>query len=189
MGLRSTGALESLELAAYDWCLRLQPEPPGEDPRIVLIQITERDIRVQQRWPLTDRTLAQALEHIAQARPRAIGLDIFRDIPVPPGGEELAEVLQNNPNIIAMMKFGSGGEDTVPPPSVLKHTEQVGANDIVVDPDGVVRRGLLFLDDGKTTAYSFALRLALLYLQAEGVVPQPDQSNPEHLRLGRISRP
>src|SRR5262245_19670440 len=90
MGLRSTGALESLELAAYDWCLGLQPEPPEVDPRIVLIQITEPDIRVQQRWPLTDKTLAQVLERIVQARPRALGLDIFRDIPVPPGGEELA---------------------------------------------------------------------------------------------------
>ena len=49
MGLRSTGVLESLELAAYDVCLRLQPGPPGSDPRIVLIQISEHDIRVQQR--------------------------------------------------------------------------------------------------------------------------------------------
>ena len=133
---------------------------------------------------MTDERLAQVLDRIAQARPRAIGLDIFRDIPVPPGGEELAKVLQHNPNIIAIMKFGNGRDRTVPPPPVLENTEQVGANDIVVDPDGVVRRGLLFLDDGKTTAYTFALRLALLYLQAEGVVPQPDPLNPQYLRLG-----
>src|SRR5438093_9711267 len=122
----------------------------------------------------------------ASSRPDRVrsGLDIFRDIPVPPGGEELAGVLQNNPNLITIMKFGSGGEGTVPPPPVLKNTEQVGANDIVVDPDGVVRRGLLFLDDGKTTAYSFTLRLALLYLQGERMLPRPDQSSPQYLRLG-----
>jgi adenylate cyclase len=53
-----------------------------------------------------------------------------------------------------------------------------------VDPGGVVRRGLLFIDDGVTTATAFALRLALLYLQPEGIVLQPDPANPEQLRLG-----
>ena len=38
-----------------------------------------------------------------------------------------------------------------------------------------------------TAFYSFALRLALLYLQAEGITPQPDPSNPQHLRLGRTT--
>src|SRR5262245_8550146 len=71
MGLRSTGVFELLELTAYDICLRLQPGPPGPDPRIVLIQISEQDIRVQQRWPLTDEVLARVLDQIARARPRA----------------------------------------------------------------------------------------------------------------------
>jgi adenylate cyclase len=47
-----------------------------------------------------------------------------------------------------------------------------------------VRRGLLFIDDGVTTATAFALRLALLYLQPEGIVLQPDPKYPEQLRLG-----
>ncbi len=47
-----------------------------------------------------------------------------------------------------------------------------------------MRRGLLFLDDDERTAYSFAVRLAFLDLQAEGISPQPDPSKPEHLRLG-----
>jgi adenylate cyclase len=72
---------------------------------------------------------------------------------------------------------------------VLRGTERVGFNDIVVDPGGIVRRGLLFLDDEETTAYSFALRLALLYLQEEGIVPQPGPANPEHLRLGPTTIP
>jgi adenylate cyclase len=54
----------------------------------------------------------------------------------------------------------------------------------VVDPGGVVRRGLLFIDDGVTTATAFALRLALVYLQPEGIVLQPDPQHPEQLRLG-----
>jgi adenylate cyclase len=76
---------------------------------------------------------------------------------------------------------------SVLPPAVLNHTEQVGFNDILVDPDGIVRRGLLFLDDGETSFFAFALRLALLSLQDEGITLQPAASNPQHLRLGQVT--
>jgi adenylate cyclase len=70
---------------------------------------------------------------------------------------------------------------------VLEGTEQVGFNDVVVDPGGVIRRALLFMDDGATSMYALGLRLALLYLAAEGIVAEPDPVNAEHLRLGRTT--
>ena len=91
--------------------------------------------------------------------------------------------------VIAVMKFAEGGSSGVRPPRVLQDTERVGFSDILVDPGGVVRRGLLFLDDGATVSYSFPLRLALLYLQAHDVVPQADPRDPSHLRLGRVTIP
>ena len=138
----------------------------------------------QGRWPLSDARLAQVLRILTQYQPRAIGLDLYRDVPVPPGHEELRAILVGNRHIISAMKFGNEVEIGIAPPPVLKHTDQVGFNDILVDPGGIVRRGLLFLDDGNAVAYSFALRLALLYLQAEGIMPQPDASPSPHLRLG-----
>jgi adenylate cyclase len=187
IALRSSGSLESLELAAYDWNIRLRPEASDPDPRIVLIRVNENDIREMGRWPITDATLAQALRILTDYRPRAIGVDILRDIPVPPGHKELEAILTSNRHIITVMKIGEGVSDGIPPPPALKHTDQVGFNDILVDPGGVVRRGLLFLDDGETSAYSFALRLALLYLQAERITPQPDQLNPQYIRLGQTT--
>jgi adenylate cyclase len=184
LALRRAGSLESLELAAYDWYSRLRPDVSASDSRIVLIAITERDIHNQGRWPLADATLAQVLEMLTQYRPRAIGLDIYRDIVVPPGREELNAILSGNRHIIAVTKLGEGGADGIPPPPVLQHTDQVGFSDIVVDPGGIVRRGLLFLDDAERVAYSLPLRLALLYLRAEGIKPQPDPANPQHIRLG-----
>jgi adenylate cyclase len=177
------GYLESQELGAYDWLIRLQPAVHISPPQIVLITINESDIRAL-GWPVPDLTLARALERLAQYQPRTIGLDIYRDVPVPPGREALDAVLTRHSHIIAMIKFGKSEDPGIPPPPVLRGTERVGFNDIVVDPGGIVRRGLLFLDDEETTAYSFALRLALLYLQHEGIGPQPDGVNPEHLRLG-----
>src|SRR5262249_21985405 len=44
-----------------------------------------------------------------------------------------------------------------------------------------------FLEQEDSTFYSFAFRLALLYLQAENVGPRPDATHPQHLRLGRTT--
>jgi CHASE2 domain-containing sensor protein len=149
IGLRSTSSLESLELTAYDWYIRLQPEIPEPDSPIVLIEINENDIQNQARWPLTDATVAKVLGILIRYHPRAIGLDIYRDIPVPPGSKELNTILAKNHNIIAAMKFGGPEQIGVPPPPVLKDSDQLGFNDIIVDPGGIVRPGLLFLDAGK----------------------------------------
>jgi adenylate cyclase len=189
LALSRTGYLETLELGAYDWLIRLRPASSPPTQRIMLITISERDIRDLGQWPVSDHALAQALAQLAGQQPRAIGLDIYRDIPVPPGREELNAVLAEHSHIITVMKFGDGGESGISPPPVLRDTEQVGFSDVLADPGGTVRRGLLFLDQAGTTAYSFALRLALLYLHAEGIGPQPDATNPGHLRLGSTTLP
>jgi adenylate cyclase len=84
------------------------------------------------------------------------------------------------------MKFGKNG---VPPPKAVRGTDRISFNDVLVDPGGIVRRGLLFLDDGESVYYSFALQLALQYLWYEGIYPQPDTSNPEHITLGNTTIP
>lgn len=187
LALRSVGGLESMELITYDWYMRLQPESSALDSPIALIEITETDIQNQGRWSLTDATIAQALEILTESRPCAIGLDLYRNIPVPPGTKKFEEILTRNQSIITPMKFAGEDEVPIPPPAVVKDTEQVGFNDVLVDPGGIVRRGLLFLDDGKNLYYSFALRLALIYLHSKGIRPQPDDADPQHLRLGQTT--
>jgi adenylate cyclase len=187
LGVRSLTLLESVELTTYDGLIRMRPSDSPPDSRITLVTVTEADIPASGGWPLSDNVLAQVIEQIARHRPRAIGLDMYRDVPVAPGTEKLEQVLAGQPRVVAVMKFGEGASSGVRPPPVLKDTEQVGFNDIVVDPGGVVRRGLLFLDDEQTSASAFALRLALLYLHAEGVTAQPAPENPALLRLGRTT--
>lgn len=78
----------------------------------------------------------------------------------------------------------------MPPPAVLKDSEQVSFNDLILDAGGIVRRGLLFLDDGQNVFYSFALRLVLPYLEDQNIVPEPDPNIGSHIRLGaRTIRP
>jgi adenylate cyclase len=186
LGLRGARLLESAELDLYDSFLRVRA--PGQDaapdPRIVVVTISERDIQEQGTWPLPDGVLAQTLDTLVALGPRAIGLDIYRDVPVAPGSLELDFLLRGPHPIVVVTKFADGSSAGVAPPRVVKGTEKVGFNDIVVDSGGIVRRGLLFLDDGQTALYSFALRLALLYLEPEGMGLGADPADATIVKLG-----
>jgi adenylate cyclase len=186
IGARSLGLLQAFELVAYDAGIRVRPFDPPPDARVALIRLTERDL-LANGWPLSDEILARAIEAVARHQPRAIGLDIYRDVPVTPGSRKLEAVLAAEPSVIAVMKFAEGGSSGVAPPRVLRDTERVGFNDVLVDPGGIVRRGLLFLDDGTAISYSFPLRLALLYLERQGIAPQADPHDPSLLQLGRVT--
>ena len=85
LALREAGVLQPSELLVYDQWTRSASEAPQPDSRIVLVQITEQDIRELGHWPLSDRILADTLRVLVAADARAIGLDIYRDLPVPPG--------------------------------------------------------------------------------------------------------
>ena len=188
LALRATGSLEGWGLTTYDWLLRIQPAEKKPDPRVVLLTLSEKDIEALGSWPLSDSLMAQILNRLLQHKPRVIGVDIYRNLSVPPGHDTLTELLRTHQNIVMVQKFGGDTLASVPPPPVLEHTDQVGFNDLLVDEDGVVRRGLLFLDEeGHGTAYSLALRLALKYLAADGMTPQPDPRWPDYMRLGQTT--
>lgn len=187
VGIREAGILQPLELGAYDRFLRLHEGRPAIDQRIALLAITEADIQTLGRWPLPDEDLAMMISALQDYRPDSIGIDIYRDLPVPPGSEKLDAMLAANSNVFAVEKIGTADVSGVPAPGVLAGTRQVGFSDLLVDPDGVVRRGLLFLDDGNDVFYSLSLRLALHYLQSRSIYPQPGEPEPSHMQLGDIT--
>jgi len=167
--LRAIGALQPFELQAYDWQLTWRGPTEKDSPPILIVKATEDDIR-NHGWPLTDAKLAVILQMLVKSKARAVGLDIYRDLEVAPGHRGFNEVLLKNPNIIAATRYPEKSQREVPPPPVLKGTNRIGVNDVVVDTDGIVRRGLVYLDDGvsqDSVVYSLATRLALLYLGLE----------------------
>ncbi len=180
--LRAAGALEALELLVWDQNLRWRA-PAAPDARIVVVEETEEDIR-RLGYPLADGVFARLLEKISAAAPRAIGVDKYRDIPVPPGSDSLTQILRANDSIVWVMNFGESRERSIPAPAILQGTDRTGFNDLIDDAGGVTRRGLLFLDDGGASAHGFGLRLALGYLKPLKIGLAPDSANPEHLRLG-----
>lgn len=165
LGLRQVGGFQRLELVIYDQMVRLRPvEPP--DPRLVIVAITEQDIRWLKQWPASDRVLARCLRQLQRHQPKIIGLDLFRDVPIADGTAELRQELQR-PNVIGVNYLGTSVLDAIPAPPGIP-PERVGFSDIVIDPDGVVRRNLMFAADSNTVFTSFATQVALHYLEDMG---------------------
>ncbi|MEQ9000141.1 MAG: adenylate/guanylate cyclase domain-containing protein [Coleofasciculus sp. B1-GNL1-01] len=170
IALRLTGALQLLEWAALDQFFRWRPPEPTPE-RIAIVAITEKDIQNAGQWPISDQMLAQLIEKLKQQQPKAIGLDLFRDLPVPPGHDELMNVFASTPNLIGIEKVvGDALGEPVAPPPILKEQGQVGAANVIFDQDGKVRRALLSitLKNGDTIE-TLAAKLALLYLETEGI--------------------
>ncbi|MGL5871616.1 MAG: EAL domain-containing protein [Xenococcaceae cyanobacterium] len=161
VGLKHIGALEAVELHAYDRMILWRAKSETE-PRLLVVEITEQDIQKFKRWPLADRTIAQLLAKLQKDRPKVIGLDVYRDIPQFPGHDKLKQQLQAK-NVIAIATVGTNEHDVPPPPSVP--SERIGFNNLILDPDNNIRRGMLYTEVGSDKYYSFALRLVLQYLE------------------------
>jgi adenylate cyclase len=187
--VRNSGGLQFLDLDSYDLLLSMKHSRAVTDPKVVLVTGTEADIEALGEWPMSDRTINRLFERLTAAGARAIGLDIYRDMPVPPGSAELQETLLANDRIIVVKKFGSDESPGVKPPAYLEGSDRVGFTDTVVDSGGIVRRGLIFLDDESGVSYGLGLRLALLYLADEGVWPQAGEPDPSHIRFGEVTIP
>jgi CHASE2 domain-containing sensor protein len=161
--------------------LRIRGDRPP-DPRLLIVEIGEADIRAQNRVSPSDEVLAQVLSRLNRHNPRVIGLDLHRDVPQPPGTNQLAQQLQAS-NVVTITELGDSSATYIPPPPNIP-PERVGFNDIVIDADGVVRRNLLLAEYESAIVYSFALRVALSYIAAEKVESPETPDNPNYFQIG-----
>ncbi len=159
------GIFEPSEFYAYDTMTWLQKDE-GADPRLLVVGITETDLAVQEQWPLNDQVLAQVLATLQTHQPAVVGLDIYRNVPHPPGSEQLIQQLRAD-NLIAITNVGGASSFAAvePPPTVPE--QRIGFNDLVLDRGGIVRRNLLFVPTADKNFYSFGLRTSLVYLNSQ----------------------
>ncbi|NMG21505.1 CHASE2 domain-containing serine/threonine-protein kinase [Brasilonema bromeliae] len=168
------GVLEPLEIRLFDQMMQMRVDS-GSDSRLLIVAVTEDDIK---KWksPTSDRLSGEVLDNLLgkleQYQPRAIGLDIYRDLPIEPGHNKLLKRLQQSDIIIPICKHNDKNERGVSPPEGIKSWE-VGFIDVVEDSDSTIRRNLLLSDpaanDACAAQYSLSLQLALKYLELEGI--------------------
>lgn len=181
--IRELGLLQSAELLAYDKFLGWRAGPETTDQRMVIVEITEADIR-KYGFPLSDALLAGVLEKITSAKPLVVGLDLYRDLPEPRDRihlEELNRVLRQNQNIVGIFTFGDPEHPFKIPfaPALAETPDRYGFNDFPLE-NGTVRRAWLLLGDNEDHVFtSFALALATkLGVSAESI-------SSDELRLGK----
>ena len=206
--LRFIGLLQGMEWNMFDSFLQQRPQA-GIDSRVVVITIDEPDLQKIGQYPIPDNILVKALNKLKTYQPKLIGLDLYRDLPVEPGYQELVELFKVTPNLIGIDKvLGT----KVAPPRVLAQLSQVGFSDQVLDGDGKVRRALLTVRSPYSPAgilrrtlaqpdtrglatsarspknqlrQSLGLQLALQYLKTVGITPYPHPQNRHYIQLGK----
>lgn len=198
LALRSTAPVQTTELRVYDQFVRWRSDGQAPGQPITLIELSEADINQTGVWdyPVTDHQLAGLLERLESFHPAVIGLDIYRDLPVPRDGSQLAEleaVLRRHENIIAIASpAGPGTRELPPPPALVGNPMRVAVNDLPFDTGAgpIVRRGFLFLDDmAGETHYSLGFLMAAYRLSADGISAASDPEEPDLMRLGQSTIP
>jgi adenylate cyclase len=184
LALQATGILQLLEWAALDQWFRWRPLD-SLPSRVVIVTVDEADISRLGQWPISDADLARLLTTLKQYKPRAIGLDLYRNLPVEPGHQALRQVFATTPNLIGIEKtVNDASGPVVAGPPILRDRDQVAASDLVIDDDGKVRRNLLSIGDRPTPILTLGAKLALIALQADQISPQQQDSQ---LHLGKAT--
>ena len=173
------GLFTIIELRAYDSIKGITPKEE-RDRRIVIVSISESDINYMGKWPMSDRDLARLLRNINSQQPAVIGLDIYRNLPIEPGKEELSAILTNTVNLVGIAKFVG---NLVPPSPILESNDRIGASDFVLDVDGKIRRSLIFINDRQ----SLGAKLATFYLAKQNINFQPEDTDHNKFRLGKAT--
>ncbi|MCL4747285.1 MAG: adenylate/guanylate cyclase domain-containing protein, partial [Burkholderiaceae bacterium] len=90
----------ALDRALYDARLRAQSVAP--DPSVVIVDIDERSLAAQGRWPWSRGTMAELLGAIADAGASAVGVDVvFAEVQAQPGEDEaLARRIAGRPIVL-----------------------------------------------------------------------------------------
>ncbi|MDJ0704165.1 MAG: CHASE2 domain-containing protein [Leptolyngbyaceae cyanobacterium MO_188.B28] len=198
-GIRFIGLLQPLELMAYDVLLSLRP-PENPDDRIVIVEITPRDL---ERVEISNEKLLELLEALKENyQPQIIGLNVYVDQPAKVGNDRLVTHLAQRDDVIAACLVVP--EELYPypatiPGAIAPRTSDVSISipwdrlgftnvpfedflgfNLFIEPDfHFIRRYQLTIDESHVsstcnTGFSLGLLLAIEYLETIGITPVLD---------------
>src|SRR5262252_1422308 len=177
--LREAGWLQGLELSWYDTLVTFFAGSQQSD-RVILVVTTEADIN-RFGYPIRDNDLAAVLARVFAGGPKAVGVDLYRDLPMPPGSEELQAIQRAHDNLYWVFKLPDEGNIGIPPPPALRESGREVLADHVTDAGGVVRRALLLAADERTGSNWRAMGVSL----AERYTGQALRPMDDDLALGQ----
>jgi|GEM_PF-1255757 len=178
MGLRWLGALEPIELRAYDHLMRSRPTETL-DPNLLILEVTAKDAETY-GYPLGDGLLAEVLDTLQAANPLAIGLTFQRRQQWGTDQERQALIQQfDHSNLISMCSIDPDVDEVYGAPAELSNQQkqfQIGFANLVPDralPGKTIRRQSLAYNPALAqqnsvciTGYGLPLLLVDQYLVA-----------------------
>lgn len=184
--IRWVGLLQIQEWMAFDSLSRYCPSSTAEHP-VVLVGINETDLNAIGGFPIPDAALVDLFKTLQEYSPAVIGLDLFRDTPVQPGSDELAQILAQSPSVIGVERvLNPEPHLNIKPPPMLPPM-QVGFVDVNLDEDGKLRRMILASPTWQgTVKHSFALQLAQMYLSTQNIPVRSENRLGEPIQLGTL---
>jgi CHASE2 domain-containing sensor protein/signal transduction histidine kinase len=167
-----TGLTWRLDRLVYDQALSWWTLPAPPD--VVIVAIDDASIQAIGRWPWPRAVHATLLERLAEARPRAVALDLLLSEPDPDPHQDalLAKAMARAAPVVMPIAWHTNelrGLQPLAPIDELRPWARLGAVDSSVDLDGVLRHG--FLRAGPTGHLWPNLAAALL--EAGGETPHP----------------
>ena len=175
---------DTLELLGYDLLAYTAGfSPPSEN--VVLVDFDNASIAAIGKYPVPREVLAQVVTRIAEGEPAVIGLDkLLGDAGTPEGDQQLAAALDAAGNVVLADVFGTAQIPATEPMPMFRHRKSVGFVNLAADPDGFVRRMLVYVKAGNFSGVSFPVALV------SNFAGQPLSQGPDgNFRMGSLSIP
>ncbi|MBB2961149.1 CHASE2 domain-containing protein [Methylobacterium sp. R2-1] len=172
--------LDYLEAAMTDLRMRLAgPRNPPDD--VVIVAIDDEIVRREGGFPVSRATMAQLIERIATARPRALAVDVLflEDGRQPEADRALATALTKVPAVLAAAAVfeDAANEDGIPvaaavhrPIPLIGAAALSGLVNLSEDATGVPRHLPLVAKSDGGVAAAFVLRTAALAARSDPVL-------------------
>lgn len=162
------GILGRADRIVYDRLMESVEQPAAAN--IVIIAIDDKSIAALGRWPWTRATHAQLLNVLANADPKAIGMDVIftenetANIDGPAGDRALAAAIAKNARTVlpVLLARTDAGVHAIPPrPEFEKAAAWLAHIHLNFDADGVVRSAYLYeaIDGRRWPEFSLAMLL------------------------------
>ena len=212
VGLRSQGVFEKAELLAYDYLIRLTARSQP-DSRILLVAVDDSALKKLNSDKVSDLVLQQTLETLLSYNPRAIGIDILRDVPIGEGREELInysnsiyEPLEGKikPIIFTCALPSASRKAGIDPPPVIDANSAVGFANLEADitreiirrtpissipaaiPDADVGNAQETPETNCYAPFSLSFLTALSYLQEDNIAVDTEQMDRGTIEVGKL---
>ncbi len=162
-GIAWSGVLDAAELRGYDFLVRTRRCSPS--PEILIVDFDDAAIETLGAFPIPRGLLATVVRTISAGEPELVGLDILLDKPRDADDDaELSRAIQEAGNVMLVEVFGT---ETLPASEPLPEYREAALDvafaNMPLDPDGHVRRMLLWMRTAEYQGLSFPIALASNY--------------------------